>query len=177
LDKVDLSTLQIRTQRKYRSLATKRAYRAGEIICPIPTAQLYDKPNMYTVQIGTDQHVEVRELSALNHACDPSVILDTTRLLVFAARDLQAGDELTFFYPSTEWEMSSPFICLCGAPNCIHVVAGARFLPLSTLEGHFLNYHIRQLMFELLNQTEKHLSQLEAARKTEAASKGNPAPA
>jgi hypothetical protein len=174
LNKTDTSPLQIRTQNKYRSLATKQAYRAGDIICPIPTAQLYDKPNQYTVQVGTHQHVEVKELSALNHACDPSVILDTTRMLVFAARDLKVGDELTFFYPSTEWEMSSPFICLCGAPNCIHVVAGARFLPLSTLEGHFLNYHIRQLMFELLNQTERHLSLLEAARKAEVMSQGNP---
>jgi hypothetical protein len=85
-------------------------------------------------------------------------------MLVFAARDLAVGDELTFFYPSTEWEMSSPFICLCGAPNCIHVVAGARFLPLSTLEGHFLNAHIRQLMTELLNNTERHLTDLERGR-------------
>ena len=161
------SPLQIRTHDKYRSLATRRAFKSGDIICPIPTAALYDKPNQFTVQIGMDQHVEVKELSSMNHACDPSVILDTTRLLVFAAKDLQAEDELTFFYPSTEWEMSSPFICLCGAPNCIHVVAGARFLPLSTLEGHFLNYHVRQLMFELLNQTERHLGQLEAARKAE----------
>jgi hypothetical protein len=91
-------------------------------------------------------------------------------MLVFAARNMEARDELTFFYPSTEWEMSSPFICLCGAPNCIHVVAGARFLALSTLEGHFLNYHIRQLMTETLNRTEKHLAQLEAARKAELAS-------
>jgi len=28
------------------------AYRAGEIICPIPTAQIYDRPNQFTVQIG-----------------------------------------------------------------------------------------------------------------------------
>ena len=174
MNKTDLSSLQIRTQRKYRSLTVKQAYKAGDIICPIPTAQLYDKPNQYTVQVGMNQHVEVKELSALNHACDPSVILDTTRMLVFAARDLEPGDELTFFYPSTEWEMSSPFICLCGAPNCIHVVAGARFLPLSTLEGHFLNYHIRQKMFEVLNQTEQHLRQLEAARRAERISQGDP---
>jgi hypothetical protein len=174
LNKTDTSPLQIRMQHKYRSLVTKRAYKAGDIICPLPTATLFDKPSQYTVQIGRDQHVEVKELSALNHACDPSVFLDTTRLLVFAARDLNPEDELTFFYPSTEWEMSSPFICLCGAPNCIHVVAGARFLPLSTLEGHFLNYHIRQRMFELLNQTERHLSDLETRRKAELISQGNP---
>ena len=140
-----LASLVIRTNNKYRSLTTTKSYRKGEIICEIPTEALYDKPNQFTVQIGVDQHVEVKELSSMNHSCDPSTILDTTRMLVFATRDLAPGDELTFFYPSTEWEMSSPFICLCGAPNCIHVVAGARFLPLSTLENHFLNHHIRDL--------------------------------
>lgn len=154
----------IRTQDKYRSLTTRRAYQRGAVICPIPSESLYSEPNQFTVQIGVDRHVEVKELASMNHSCDPSTILDTTRMLVFAARDLAAGDELTFFYPSTEWEMSSPFICLCGAPNCIHVVAGARFLPLSTLEGHFLNAHIRLLMTELLNNTERHLTDLERGR-------------
>ena len=164
------ASLMIRTHHKYRSLTTKKAYRGGDVICPIPSESLFDKPNQFTVQLGIDRHVEVSELASMNHSCDPSTILDTTRMLVFAARDLSPDDELTFFYPSTEWEMSSPFICLCGAPNCIHVVAGARFLPLSTLEGHFLNQHIRQLMIELLNNTERRLSQLEAGRRADSAS-------
>jgi hypothetical protein len=40
------------------------------------------------------------------------------------------------------------------------VVAGARFLPLSTLEHHYLNTHIREMMIELLNNTESHLTKL-----------------
>ena len=168
------STLVIRTHNKYRSLTTTQPLKRGEIICEIPTESLYDKPNQFTVQIGVDQHVEVKELASMNHSCNPSTILDTTRMLVFAARDLNPGDKLTFFYPSTEWEMSSPFICLCGAPNCIHVVAGARFLPLSTLETHFLNHHIRELMITLLNNTERHLTDLERERKSRSISKRNP---
>jgi len=39
-------------------------------------------------------------------------------------------------------------------------VAGARFLPLSTLENHYLNRHIREMMIELLNNTEHHLKRL-----------------
>ncbi len=166
--------LVIKTQDKYRSLSTKRAYKKGEIICPIPTATVYDKPNRFTVQIGHDRHVEVKELSSMNHSCNPNTFLDTTRMLVFAARDIAVGEELTFFYPSTEWEMASPFICLCGAANCIHVVAGARFLPLSTLENHFLNRHIRELMIELLNNTELHLVNIERERIFHDISQGNP---
>lgn len=155
------SSLVIRKQNNFRSLITKQAYAAGEIITPIPTESMSDKPTMYTVQIGRTQHVEVKELASMNHSCNPNTFLDTSRMLAFAAREIATGEELTFFYPSTEWEMSAPFICLCGASNCIHVVAGARFLPLSTLEHHYLNRHIRESMIELLNHTENLLTNIE----------------
>ena len=157
---VSMETLIIKTENKFRSLITKQAYKKGEIICEIPTEKLFDKANRYTVQIARDRHTEVGKLSALNHSCAPNVILDTEHLQMVACRDIEKGEELSFFYPSTEWEMDAPFICLCGASNCIHVVAGARFLPLSTLENHYLNRHICDLMIELLNDTELHLTRL-----------------
>jgi hypothetical protein len=157
---VSMNTLAIKTENKFRSLITKQAYQKGELICEIPTEKVIDKANRYTVQIGRDRHTEVGKLSALNHSCDPNVLLDTENLQMVACRDIQEGEELFFFYPSTEWEMDAPFICLCGASNCIHVLAGARFLPLSTLENHYLNRHIRELMIELLNHTESHLTKL-----------------
>jgi hypothetical protein len=124
-----------------------------------------NKATRFTVQIGRHEHTDVGKLAALNHSCDPNVILDTKNMLMVACRDIAKGEELSFFYPSTEWEMAAPFICLCGASSCIHVVAGARFLPLSTLEHHYLNPHIREMMIELLNNTEEHLTQLSEARK------------
>ena len=162
---VSMDTLTIKTENKFRSLITKQAYTQGEIICEIPTEKVIDKANRYTVQIGRDRHTEVGKLSALNHSCDPNVILDTDNLQMIARRDIEQGEELSFFYPSTEWEMDAPFICLCGASNCIHVVAGARFLSLSTLENHYLNKHIREMMIELLNNTELHLTKLQEVEK------------
>ena len=160
-----METLTIKTENKFRSLITKEAYSKGQVICNIPTEKLFDKANRYTVQISQDKHTEVGKLSALNHSCDPNVMLDTENLQMIARRDIEKGEELSFFYPSTEWEMDAPFICLCGASSCIHVVAGARFLPLSTLENHYLNRHIREMMIELLNGTEKHLSSLKQEAK------------
>jgi len=157
---VSIDTLVIKTENKFRSLITKQAYMKGDIICEIPTEKLFDKANRYTIQIARDKHTEVGKLSALNHSCDPNVILDTERLIMVARRDIEKGEELSFFYPSTEWEMDAPFICLCGSSNCIHVVAGARFLPLSTLENHYLNGHIREMMIQLLNNTEQLLTGL-----------------
>lgn len=157
---ITMETLSIRTENKFRSLITKRAYAKGETICTIPSDNVVDKPNRYTVQIGRNEHTDVGKLAALNHSCDPNVFLDTENMVMVARKDLTKGEELSFFYPSTEWEMAAPFICLCGASNCIHVVAGARFLPLSTLEHHYLNHHIREMMIELLQNTEHHLSDL-----------------
>ena len=156
-----METLVIKTENKFRSLITKQAYKKGEVICEIPTEKVVNKPNRYTVQIDRNRHTNVGKLAALNHSCDPNVILDTEHLLMYASKDIEKDEELSFFYPATEWEMDAPFICLCGASNCIHVVAGARFLPLSTLEHHFLNKHIRELMIELLENTEHNLTKLQ----------------
>ena len=157
-----MDTLTIKTENKFRSLISQRAYAKGELICEIPTEKVVNKANRFTVQIGRDKHTDVGKLAALNHSCDPNVILDTENLLMYACKDIEKGDELSFFYPATEWEMAAPFICLCGASSCIHVVAGARFLPLSILEHHYLAAHIREIMIESLNDTELHLSRLKS---------------
>ncbi|MFZ5878314.1 MAG: SET domain-containing protein-lysine N-methyltransferase [Chloroflexota bacterium] len=149
--------ITIRTENKVRSLIARQDFKRGDVIYQIPSEKISDKPNRFTVQMSRDLHTEVGKLSALNHSCDPNVLLDMERMLVIANRDIQAGDELSFFYPSTEWEMAAPFICLCGSPRCIHVVAGARFLPLSTLEHHYLNRHIREMIVEMLDHTQRHL--------------------
>jgi len=155
-----MDSLTIRTENKFRSLITKQSYKKGQVICEIPSDNVINKASRFTVQIGRNEHTDVGKLAALNHSCDPNVILDTENMVVVARYDISKNDELSFFYPSTEWEMAAPFICLCGASNCIHVVAGARFLPLSTLENHFLNRHIREMMIDLLNNTELHLKRL-----------------
>lgn len=155
-----METLAIRTENKFRTLITKQSYSKGEVICDIPSENIMDKPNRFTVQIGRNVHTHVGKLAALNHSCDPNVVLDTANMRMIARRDISKGEKLSFFYPSTEWEMQAPFICLCGASNCIHVVAGARFLPLSTLENHYLNEHIREMMVELLTNTQSHLTRL-----------------
>lgn len=156
-----MDTLVIRTENKFKTLTTRQAYKMGEVICAIPSENLTDRPTRYTVQIGRYKHTHVGKLAALNHSCDPNVILDTDGMLMIARRDIEKDEELFFFYPATEWEMQAPFICLCGSQNCIHVVAGARFLPLSTLEQHYLSPHIRLLMIELLNNTENNLKKLQ----------------
>lgn len=47
---------------------------------------------------------------------------------VEALQDVAPGAELTFFYPSTEWDMETPFDCCCGAAGCLGRIAGAKHL-------------------------------------------------
>ena len=155
-----METLSIKTENKFRTLVTKRAYAKGEVICPMPSENIMDKPNRFTVQISRTRHTHVGKLAARNPCCAPNVIRATENLQMIACKDIAKGEELFFFYPSTEWQMDAPFICLCGATSCIHVVAGARFLPLSTLEHHYLNPHIREEMIDLLNATKNNLTKL-----------------
>jgi len=64
-------------------------------------------------------------------------------------RGLQVGDELTFFYPSTEWDMAQPFDCLCGAPTCRGRISGAKAMgEQGQLDGTWLNGHIREMLEE-----------------------------
>lgn len=121
-------------------------------------------PSYQTVQIGVSRHaMALGTLVAMNHSCHPNVIIDTTRMICLATRDIDAGEEVTYFYPSTEWVMAQPFLCLCGAPNCIRIVSGARQLSTDVLSRYFVNAHIRTLIARELEASARSISDLGAA--------------
>ena len=125
------------------------------------------------------QHINLNsDLLYANHSCTPSLVFDTGRMeaRVVADRPLRVGDELTFFYPSTEWEMDRPFRCRCGAGEgtCLGWIDGAKVLARrvepglgsevggsgsgsenakeekrkkrSVLERYWLNEHVKQML-------------------------------
>lgn len=123
----------------------------GEVIHHIRHYRLVDRPTYQTIQVARDAHIEeLGVLAYLNHSCRPNTHVDTAALTVTALREIAAGEELTFFYPSTEWEMDRPFVCLCGAPQCVRLVAGAKYLAVDTLSRYSINRHIRALILETL---------------------------
>jgi hypothetical protein len=64
------------------------------------------------------------------------------------ANGLQAGQELTFFYPSTEWAMDQAFACLCGSKSCLGWISGAGDMPTAQLERFWLNAYIWEMVRE-----------------------------
>ena len=79
-----MNALSIRTENKFRTLITKRAYSKGDVISSIPSENIVSKANRFTVQIGRNEHTDVGKLAALNHSCDPNVILYTEKLEMVA---------------------------------------------------------------------------------------------
>lgn len=125
-------------------LLAKTPFRRGELILPLLgklTARSYR-----TIQIDVNKHLDGALIAFINHSCQPTSIVEAPALGVVAAVDLRAGDEVTFFYPSTEWEMVRPFECLCNAPDCVGFVAGARCLSNEILRRYFINSHIQKLV-------------------------------
>ncbi|KNE66063.1 hypothetical protein AMAG_10326 [Allomyces macrogynus ATCC 38327] len=129
-------------------LVTTRAFAKGEVVAKIE-GTTFAKKRYTTVQVGKDSHIELNsDLVYMNHSCNPSASMDTDQMAVVATRDLAAGDELTFFYPSSEWDMDQPFDCWCGAPLCIKRVQGAKHIPADVLSRYWVASHIKALKDE-----------------------------
>ncbi|KAL4970634.1 uncharacterized protein BDV14DRAFT_161624 [Aspergillus stella-maris] len=104
-----------------------------------------------SVQTGRDTHIELNsDLLYCNHSCEPSLIFDMGKMEVRVVDDkpLKKGDALTFFYPSSEWEMDQKFQCNCGTKRCKGLIGGAGNMSREDLEGYWLNAHIEELLKE-----------------------------
>ncbi|GJN81944.1 hypothetical protein PLIIFM63780_005480 [Purpureocillium lilacinum] len=124
----------------------------GALFAHITTATTVAHTTYTSVATGSDSRIELNsDLVYCNHSCQPSLVFDMARLEVRVSDDrpLRPGDALTFFYPSTEWDMVQPFRCECGADDgvCLGRVAGASVVePQLLMARWWLNEHVRDLV-------------------------------
>ncbi|KAH9601825.1 SET domain [Trypanosoma melophagium] len=90
-------------------------------------------PTIYTILIADKQHLLFSDgAQCLAHSCDPNVriIVDNTarRIECIALRDIKKDELISFNYLTTEWDMQTPFTCLCGSANCYHDIRGFKYL-------------------------------------------------
>ncbi len=128
-----------------KSLHAIRSFAPGEVICSFGAGIIQSFPTYLTVQTGTDKHITLMPefLQYINHSCSPNVFFDTTSMELVCLQPLQAGDEFTFFYPSTEWDMAQPFVCNCGNKDCLQLINGASHLTIETLSKYRLTDFIK----------------------------------
>lgn len=128
------------------SLHSCRSFKPGDVITPFRAGTTQNFATYLTVQTGPDTHITLlpEYLQYVNHSCSPNVFFDTTAMQLVCLEDLQPGDEMRFFYPSTEWDMSQPFVCNCGSKDCLQLINGASNLSANTLKKYKLTDFILQ---------------------------------
>ncbi len=121
-----------------------RQFGAGEVISSFAAGEDHAAPSYLTVQLGDNQHIMLNPeyLQYINHSCNPNCFFDTTHLAVIALRDIACEEELSFFYPSSEWDMSQPFVCNCGSQQCLGIIQGAKYLSPQQAAAYRLNLYI-----------------------------------
>ncbi|KAI9782852.1 MAG: hypothetical protein M1816_001672 [Peltula sp. TS41687] len=145
------------------SVISRFARPHGSHLCYITAYTPGSEATWSSVQTSETSHVELNSaLVYMNHSCAPTVEIDVRapdthgrypdgisgEVRVAHDRDLEVGDELTFFYPSTEWDSARPFKCLCGAGEgrCIGTQGGSKHLSKEVLDRYYLSQHIKALV-------------------------------
>lgn len=119
-------------------LKSKKDFNKDDCLIEFSADSTSETPTYLTVQINEKEHISLNPqfLQYINHSCNPNVYFDIENYKLIALKTIQKNDELTFFYPSSEWEMIQPFTCFCKNENCLHEIKGAKFLAYTDLMNY-----------------------------------------
>jgi hypothetical protein len=140
-----------------KAFFAQRTYQPGEVVTDFFAGAMLSEPTYLTVQVGIDKHIMLQpeHLQYINHSCDPNVFFDTHAMKVVALKDIAEGDEMTFFYPSTEWDMAQPFTCYCGCSNCLGEIRGAAHISPEIINTYTLTRFIQQQLHDRSNKEKR----------------------
>jgi hypothetical protein len=82
-------------------------------------------PDTYLVEDPENPSVD----DFLNHSCRPNLGFENGSLMLYALRDIKAGEELSFDYSTTMNEFGWSIKCRCRAENCRGTVQSYCELP------------------------------------------------
>jgi len=138
-----------------KSLHATLTFKPDDIIASFGSKEILTEPNYLTVQLNEQEHILLTPefLQYINHSCNPNVLFDTTNMVVTCLSQIEVGEEITFFYPSTEWSMAQEFDCHCGTQGCLGRIQGAAHLHPDILLTYHISDYIKQLVFEEVDYT------------------------
>lgn len=133
-----------------------RPIQAGEAIMTIE-GELRATPCRYSVQVDRDLHIappagmgssdrhDLYLWRFLNHSCKPNAAM--AQRVLTAVRPIMPGEQISFDYNTTEYEMASPFRCHCGQCDGVEI-RGFRFLsPAQQLQrAQLLEPYLREAL-------------------------------
>ncbi|MEO5978806.1 MAG: SET domain-containing protein-lysine N-methyltransferase [Chryseolinea sp.] len=126
----EIAEIRIDAKQNHRSLYSRKSFTETDIIAEFSAKEVFSTPTYLTVQVSDTEHIELlpEYLECINHSCTPNCFFNTSTGKLIALRSIEEGEELTFFYPSTEWDMDQAFKCGCGTKACIGMIKGAKHL-------------------------------------------------
>jgi hypothetical protein len=129
-----------------KSLHAKQSFKPGDVLSKFYPEAILSSATYLTIQLDEKEHISLlpEYLRYTNHSCSPNIFFDTTSLEVVCLCPVQPGEEMTFFYPSSEWDMAQPFDCCCGSSECLGTIQGARHLADDVLKNYRLTDFIQQ---------------------------------
>jgi hypothetical protein len=130
---------------------------AGQMFLQIMGEQR-DRPSPSSIQVGWNLHLDVNGSTSLeelmdhspwrfmNHSCDGNAMVQDNHLV--AIRVIRPGEEITFNYNATEFEMVCPFTCRCGSLFCVREIRGFKYLKPKERERlrPLLNLHLKNFL-------------------------------
>jgi len=141
----------------------RRLFAVGSFAPGVPvisiSGEVTSRPTRYSIQIGRSRHIDIPGAAALspsrlralypwrflNHSCRPNAVLRGREFV--ALRPIEPGDEVTFDYNTTEYEMAEPFTCECGACDGRLVGGFVRLSPAErTRLAPFVAPHLRPFL-------------------------------
>jgi len=130
------------------ALFTLKNWAPGEVLADFSAGTISAEPTYLTVQIAEGKHITLQPeyLQYINHSCEPNVFFDTTFMQLVALKEIPAGTELVFFYPSSEWKMTQTFHCFCGQANCLGEIKGAAYLSKEAVSTYRFTDYIQSLL-------------------------------
>ena len=119
--------LAVLSRQGFRSTVATRVFHTGEIVFPV-AGESTARPTRYTIQVAADRHVLTTCARFVNHNCGPNCRFDDAAMVFRALQTIACGEEITFNYNTTEYDLACPFRCHCGLPNCLGYVRGYKYL-------------------------------------------------
>lgn len=126
----------VRYDRSFHLIAAAPVF-GGDVILTIDGVEA-SRPSFSSVQVEEHMHIDIDTTLELleqidrypwrflNHSCEPNTLVRGRDLVTL--RHVRHGEELTFNYNTTEFDMAEPFACHCGSLFCLGTVRGFRHL-------------------------------------------------
>jgi len=132
------NSIEIKKSNSGNGLFTKKLIKKGSIVFHFD-GKIGDDAhtNPESLQIDDDKFLEsaTKFHDFLNHSCEPNCYIGWENLNLIALRDIQIGEELSFNYNTSEYDLinsatPSSFKCKCNSKDCISEIKGFKYLTI-----------------------------------------------